>query len=277
MAMGGTRRKREGLRWEPETGSLVADDPIESLGPAALQVRSPFLEQLAVQAQALSHRGRELKPRELEVARPIFGASIDYKPVRIVNALLLNSPTTLGNYIRIANERKFHDAVLLHELTHVWQFQTQGTRYISNSLCSQFSATLRTGDRDAAYEVFPSQLHSVRSFKDLSVERQARMVELYFIASLMRSPDRQQRDRVRTPAFSRLAMQITKPSDDAAQFEREYADLQRLVDEIKLARPREFVVNYYEALAPSLGAGGVYDGQSDRVDQHLMPVFRIDF
>jgi hypothetical protein len=69
--MGGTRRKREGLRWEPETGSLVADDPIESLGPAALQVRSSLLEQLAVQAQALSHRGRELKPRELEVARPI--------------------------------------------------------------------------------------------------------------------------------------------------------------------------------------------------------------
>jgi hypothetical protein len=277
--MGGTRKRpRAGLRYEHATQSMVADDPIESIGQPALHVRSPVVEQLGAQfGWAFASGGRELKPRELEVARPIFGLSIDFRPVRVVKALFLNAPTTLGNYVRIENEKKFHDAVLVHELMHVWQYQTQGTRYISNSLCAQASAIWRTGDRNAAYEVFPNQLRDVRSIHDLSAERQARVVEFYFISTLMRSPDAEQRQRLRRPSFSHLASQFTPTNNGSEQFQQECADLDRLVAQIRMARPKGFVASYTEALSPPLGTGGIYDGQPDRIDTHIMPIFRIDF
>jgi hypothetical protein len=277
--VGGTKRQpRAGLIWDPATESMTYSDTVESIGPPALHVRSPVLEQVGAQfGFAFAHGGRELKARELVVASSVFGLSIDYRPIRVVKGLFLNSPTTLGNYIRIENEKTFHDAVLVHELTHVWQYQTQGTRYISNSLCAQISAVVRTGDRNAAYEVFPHQLSEVRSIHDLSAERQARVVEFYFISTLMRSPDAEQRRRLRKGYFGYLASQFSPTHKTTEYFDRECAELERLVAEIRRARPKTFVTTYTEALAPPLGTGGIYDGQPDRINTYIMPAFRIDF
>jgi hypothetical protein len=147
MGGGAKSDPRRGLRREPATGALVSDVPIEAIGRPALHVRSPIGEQLFAQfGDAFSHRSRPLTLREIELARPIFGVSIRYELVRIVRTPLFNAPSTFGNTIRIEDPRLFNDMILLHELTHVWQFQTQGTRYESNSLCSQISAAIRTGN-----------------------------------------------------------------------------------------------------------------------------------
>jgi hypothetical protein len=66
------------------------------------------------------------------------------------------------------------------------EYQTRGTGYISNSICAQVAGAIGTGSRNAAYEIHPSQLHGVRSFYDLSAERQARTVEHYFVVPCSR-------------------------------------------------------------------------------------------
>ena len=42
--------------------------------------------------------------------------------------------------------------VLIHELAHVWQYQTCGFRYIVSSLSAQLRAWAATGSRHAAYD-----------------------------------------------------------------------------------------------------------------------------
>ena len=44
------------------------------------------------------------------------------------------------------------EAVLMHELAHVWQFQNFGWRYIPGSLFAQATSWLKTGSRRGAYD-----------------------------------------------------------------------------------------------------------------------------
>jgi hypothetical protein len=104
-----------------------------------VEVRLPTLEvYLATQGSVFAERGRSLTLRERELAFPIFGNSLNYGAVRIAVAPIANAPTTLGNTIRISallGRPGIPEHTLIHELSHIWQFQTRGTRYISNSLC----------------------------------------------------------------------------------------------------------------------------------------------
>jgi hypothetical protein len=43
-------------------------------------------------------------------------------------------------------------SVLIHELAHVWQYQTSGYRYIASSLWAQLRAWATTGSRRGAYD-----------------------------------------------------------------------------------------------------------------------------
>lgn len=59
----------------------------------------------------------------------------------------------------------------MHEATHVWQYQTQGTAYISDSVAAQ------TFDKDA-YEV---SIVPGRRFLDYTAEQQAELVRSYYM------------------------------------------------------------------------------------------------
>jgi len=113
-----------------------------------------------------------------------------------VHSPVIAAPTTLGNTIRVPPSYTMPDHVLIHELTHIWQYQTMGSAYISDSLLHQAAATVssfvRSGsaDRSGAYTyvIVPGQ-----SFYDYTAEQQASIVENYFRYPSLRADREYQR------------------------------------------------------------------------------------
>lgn len=145
-------------------------------------VRSPAGEEFVTQlsaAEAAIH-GRPLRRDEVALARPVFGSSIDYSRVRLIPGPILEY-RTVANTIRvpadftIANE--YMAQTLIHELTHVWQYQQAGTSYISISLGTQLAGAIETGSRNAAYDY---RLNPGDSFFSFRPEQQGLIVENYF-------------------------------------------------------------------------------------------------
>jgi len=154
-------------------------------------VRFPTLEIFsALSGGALATRGTPLTSRETAIASSIFGSSIDLSAVRIVQTHVANAPTTLGNYIRVPPGYSMPDRILIHELAHIWQFQTRGTRYISDSVWHQTTAWLTRGGRGAAYNytIVPGQ-----SIDSYPAEHQASIVEDYFAYPHLRTDPEYQR------------------------------------------------------------------------------------
>jgi hypothetical protein len=153
-----------------------------------VKVRIPFIEILGMQyGDAFSSGGRVLSTPERDVLIPIFGSSVSYEKVRIVTSAVIAAPTTLGNYIRIPPGYSISNATLVHEMTHIWQFQTRGNEYISDSLVHQTAAIVSGGDRNAAYDytVVPG-----KPFSSYTAEQQAMIVEDYFSKpALKNDPD----------------------------------------------------------------------------------------
>ena len=154
-------------------------------GPG-VALRLPTLEVFAaLNGAVLSGHGRPLSEREIGLARPVFGQSLRYQDVRVVVAPIANSPVTLGNVVRVASaagrhSRQMDDASLIHELTHVWQFQTRGMRYMSSSLCHQVAGALSAGSRNEAYRLRRSDVVRAGTIDNLPAEKQATLVEFWF-------------------------------------------------------------------------------------------------
>jgi len=106
---------------------------------------------------------RRLSSCERSYASEIFRASIDYRAVEVTqgSVFALLSATAIANTINLrpahflANTLELNEIgriVLIHELTHVWQFQNGGIGYIRSSLIAQVAGWIRTGSRLAAYD-----------------------------------------------------------------------------------------------------------------------------
>lgn len=163
----------------------------------AVSVRSPVFEETVTQASAFAgaNTGRSLTSAEVDLARSVFGASLDYDRVRIVPIeISALEYRTVGNVIyappdfTIGNESMAETFV--HELTHVWQYQHGGTRYISVSLTRQFGAAVSSGSRNVAYDY---RITPGDSFFDFAPEQQGLIVQNYFAmlrdrATIARNP-----------------------------------------------------------------------------------------
>jgi type VI secretion system secreted protein VgrG len=147
-----------------------------------VQVRSPatetLLDQFSVVHAGIS--GRPLTPGEVALAKPVFGNSINLSSVRIIETSI-SAGTTVGNVIRMHEKFDINNEddaqTLIHELTHVWQYQHTGTEYISVSLQAQITAALKTGNRNNAYDY---KAEDSKSFFDYMPEQQGFVVENYF-------------------------------------------------------------------------------------------------
>lgn len=143
-----------------------------------VRLRVPLLEAGAVLAQkAFTYDARPLNADEKKLLLSIFGASLNLDAVSLAFTDLAvdGRAYTLGNTIRVPEQMPkgthFRVADLVHEMTHVWQYQTRGTSYISDSIFHQMTAG------KAAYEV---NLVTGQSFYDYSAEQQAVIVERYY-------------------------------------------------------------------------------------------------
>ena len=162
-------------------------------GPAGLRLRLPTLEVFsALHGNALALRERKLFSTEQDIARSVFGNSIDLNVVKIVawpgirikHILDLSRPHTLGNNIRVPFRLALSHRTLIHELAHVWQYQTKGTEYITNSIRHQV-----TGN---AYAI-PDPIPPGKSIHEFAAEQQATIIELYFSDSSKRNDPEYQR------------------------------------------------------------------------------------
>jgi hypothetical protein len=83
---------------------------------------------------------RPLSQGERALARSVFGAAIDLDRVRLAPVLPGGGAITLGRVILFPHDAQWDfaeqparlQAWLLHELTHVWQFQTRPWRTLAS-------------------------------------------------------------------------------------------------------------------------------------------------
>ena len=227
-------------------GSIVPNPSCPSLQrqahgtPQPVSVRSPVFEetvtQLSTGIAAIS--GRPLTLKEIALAREIFRASIDYSRVRLIPTDILEY-RTVGNTIRVPRDFTIANAymaqTLIHDLTHVWQYQHGGTSYISLALSSQITATIRTGSRNSAYDY---QLAPQISFFDLLPEQQGLLVENYF--SMLRDRNAPQDQRIYQSNHMDASGNFQRLSWTARQAEitRELPLHQPLIDQMRRALPR---------------------------------------
>ncbi len=78
---------------------------------------------------------RPLTDFEVAMARSVFGDAVDYGRVRLANLIIGKFAVTLGSLVvfpayapipeDFTEESVWTQAWLMHELTHVWQFQTR--------------------------------------------------------------------------------------------------------------------------------------------------------
>src|SRR5262245_21940539 len=153
----------------------MGDERAPSIGP---RLRLPTLEVFsALNGGAFASAGQGLTRVERDEATGVFGESIDLDAVRIVFTHIIAAPTTLGNNIRVPPDYVLTLQTLIHELTHIWQYQTKGTAYISDSLLHQAVAAIGSGDRNAAYTYRVEPGKSIHAY---TAEQQAMIVEDYY-------------------------------------------------------------------------------------------------
>jgi hypothetical protein len=138
------------------------------------RIRIPILESTLIAGQgAFTGPSRGLLPEECRLLLSIFGPSVNLDVVRLAWTDLgpQGRPYTFGNTIRIPRGTVVTTGTLVHEMTHVWQYQTKGTGYLSDSAIHQ----LISGQ--AAYNVTLVPGQSIHAY---TAEQQAMIVERYY-------------------------------------------------------------------------------------------------
>lgn len=148
-----------------------------------VRVRFPTLELFALRSGgALATRTRRLTPTETDAASVIFQQSLDLSPVRVIVSRFTGPPFTVGSNIR-SRTSQLPLRTMIHELTHVWQYQTKGMGYVSDSVWHQGKAALSSSSRDGAYSY---KITPRKSLHQYTAEQQASIVEHYFASSKAR-------------------------------------------------------------------------------------------
>jgi len=213
---------------------------------------------------------RPLSAKEEAIAREYFGDSIDYDRVQINESSALavgnkhfpgndsSRPFVAGNTINFPSEINLDDPIerstFLHEVTHVWQFQS--TRGIGTTI---EGIQLGSQDQREVYrldnvDIDPSNLEA---FHDLNIEKQAEIVRGHFLLSEHDRLTKLESDPSLSPAelsdvrsriarieghgrFKDLSDHKDSPKDasgDPIGFTA--SDLDPFIDEIQSTRPRD--------------------------------------
>lgn len=129
---------------------------------------------------SLTKRARPLTHREIDIARSVFGDRIAYERVRMDERAYWGPRK--GNFCYVSCNTInswgiLSDAILIHELMHVWQYQHLGIVYIPRALAAQFSAEgYNYGGVSALYEAVKNDKHLL----DFNYEQQADIIEDYY-------------------------------------------------------------------------------------------------
>lgn len=266
--------------------AMYANNPrVGSAAPAVqrqgtgVTVRSPVVEETVTQASDVAGGlvGRSLSPSERDLARPIFGTSLDYDRIRLISSDTL-SFRTVGNNIYVPDNFSIRNAsmaqTLIHEMTHAWQFQHSGTSYISVSLGDQLVAAVGRGSRNFAYAytIQPNQ-----TFFDFNPEQQGSIVEHYFamLRDQREIPIHQAANQERTYESNHLGAngfpRRLSATQRLAEISSELPQHQRLIRQMQAALPRS-EVNLLQVRTMDLMQTPGQNILSVPEDRQLMPV-----
>lgn len=203
---------------DPRLGNM-SPDVLRNRRDRPVQLTSPALERLTIQlGHVINPLGRALYGWELDIVRDIFHSGVDASRIRVVETRVLAAPTTLANQIRVTPGWSFERGnrpVLVHEVAHVWQYQTQGTRYITDSVYHNASGQIATGNRNVAYLNY--QLREGARLGDYTAEEQATIVGDYYELTRLYHADPSppqwvQLRRPDLPIYERLIAQVRAAS-----------------------------------------------------------------
>lgn len=135
----------------------------------------------------LKFNTRGLSDAEVEVAKSVFGDSINYNAVRIDEGsaiALLNEhltprgPFTSLHTINLAEDLDMNDPndakTLIHELTHIWQYEQRGLYYVYEA--AHDKGEYGFGGDDA----IKAAVQAKKDFSDFGMEQQASIVARYY-------------------------------------------------------------------------------------------------
>ena len=222
-----------------------------------IKVRSPLVEGLVVFGQnALTNTVRSLTVVEETLLRNVFRGSIHYDEIQIATTSLgaQGRPYTFANTIRIPSHTDFTSRTLVHETTHIWQYQTKGSGYLSDSGWHQLT-------EKSAYSV---TIIPERPFSDYTAEQQAVIVESYYA-------DQQARPEKPATETSYDPSQVFSPPLGWSLL----PDVLRMIGELQRAHPISDQAKYEERI---FGPSGVPkdDTGGPKMDP-IVPILRIEF
>ena len=128
--------------------------------------------------------GRQLTSGETVLAHAVFGEAIVLERVRLHDGGFGRFAVTLGSWIMLPKPLQRPDfcradpvdqALLVHELVHVWQFQTRALRTLAS-----WAKTVATGGYGPGLPAYRYSL-PLAPFDRLGLERQASIVEHLFL------------------------------------------------------------------------------------------------
>jgi hypothetical protein len=138
-------------------------------------------------------RGEPVPKRVRELARKVFGDSIDFSKVRVKwgSAGILGAserPFANGNTIYMKSvPRAGSDAKLLHELTHVWQHQNESSNTLGRAALLQVGGSL-TGTTNDLYD-WKEAVAQGLPFERMNPESQAELIQDAFESGYFNSPE----------------------------------------------------------------------------------------
>lgn len=153
----------------------------------------PFLPTLLSLLKLEQFKYRPLSSGEIELCQQVFGQRIDYSQVRIMNQPFLpwQSPHIImapSGYIHTsdlhykadyAHEGLGYQALLIHEMTHIYQYQ-QGVNVLWHGalLQSAFFLSLRK------YNPYKYKLLPNKAFSDYNIEQQGDIARDIFLKKI---------------------------------------------------------------------------------------------
>lgn len=147
-------------------------------------------------ASLIKPNTRSLTSDQIELAKSVFGNSIKYRLVKLdeaartvdwakqIKGFKAPRPFTTFHTINLWGELK--DKVPIHELTHVWQYEHGGAKYIPEALA--------VNEKDSGYDYKGvSNLRKLQAagkgMSSFNPEQQAKIVEEYFLIKTGRASE----------------------------------------------------------------------------------------
>lgn len=125
----------------------------------------------------LKFNARRLTAQEIEMARSVFGDSLDYNRIRVDERALVWTSWSGGAYVSFHTINcwgPLYPSLLIHELTHIWQYRRMGAVYIPRALRAQWNKGYDYGGLPAL------EAHKNTGLKAFNLEQQAEILTDYF-------------------------------------------------------------------------------------------------